>query len=632
MNSSVAGKVQKGLLGVVVLEVVLVVLVIAAIVVGAVWATRHSKSTEADHGAYLIPGKAPVGALAAPMGAPRPPPPPMSTVSRKPFLWGAATSAFQIEGNLTAGGRGPSIWDAFVTDTATVGNPDLACNSYFQFRDDIAVLRRMGATAYRLSIAWPRIIPGGTLLDPALGGRPNPALVNQQGLAYYAQVLTECRAAGLTPIVTLYHWDLPQALETAYGGWLCAHTYVNGALVPLDVSAPTDTPLAIVTDFVNYAKVCVAALGHLVTHWATINEPQTIAVDCYEFNWYAPGAGTADGNCPSGIDYRAAHNLLLAHAAAYHALHDAARAAGAAALHVGLVCNMDWGEPLDTSSPADVAAAQRANEFWGGWFWDPLFFGDYPATMRAHVTGGRLPSFTPAQSAALRGALDILYWNTYSTSFVTPSPASAGLQLVGWTYDQHTATTPIGADGKVIGTAGQSTWLHMVPWGAAKCLAWIQNRYSRPTPSEPGQGAPGVGLLKWTSATAHATSSPVSVPVPLMVTENGFDIVNEGIPTSAASAVADCVRTTYLQGYLTALAAAASRAGVDFVGYTPWALVDNYEWSHGFTARFGLTYIDFTDARGNLLTAGGPAVKLARVPKASAMALQSIVRAALQSA
>lgn len=591
-----------------------VLLVILLGVAGATLAGVHTETQKLARGS----GRPPVAGLALAgraLGAPQ--------AGKKgkgggaAFLWGAATSAFQIEGNLEAGGRGPSIWDAFLSPAtqAQVGYPDLACNSYYQFQDDIAILQRMGATAYRMSIAWSRVLPGGTLLNAR--GQVDPSLVNPEGVAYYRAVLTACKAAGLTPIVTLYHWDLPQALQDAYGGWLCAHTYAtSGGLLPVNVSTPTDVPLAIVTDFANYASVCFEALGDLVTTWATINEPQTIAVDCYEFNWYAPGAGTANGDCPSGIDYRAAHNLLLAHAAAWQVFR--AGLGRQPGQRLGIVCNMDWGEPLDPTSGGDVAAAQRGNEFWGGWFWDPLFFGDYPASMRERVTGGRLPAFTPSQSSALRGALDVLLWNTYSTSYVTP-PASPNT-LVGWTFDQGTAMTPTGLDGKLIGTAGQSTWLHMVPWGAAKCLAWIQNRYSLPRPSAPGKGKQGVGIRLYRTA-----ADAVPVPIPLIISENGFDIVNEGIGTSASTAVQDCVRVTYIQTYLQAVGAAAAKCGVLWAGYTPWSLLDNFEWSHGFTARFGMTYIDFTDGRGALLHSGGAAVRLQRVPKGSALALQDLV-------
>jgi beta-glucosidase len=536
-------------------------------------------------------------------------------------LWGGATSAFQIEGNLTAGNRAPSIWDTFVKNPDRVGYADLACNSYYQYKDDIKVLKDMGATAYRLSLSWPRIIqfqsPGG----------PHKTL-NPAGVEYYKNVLTECRRNNITPIVTLYHWDLPQALQDLYGGWLCTKRYgADGSLQDMDPKDPNQD-LAIVADFAAYAEACFRAFGDLVDYWATINEPQTIAVDCYEFDWYAPGAGTPDGNCPSGIDYRAAHNLLLAHAGAYAAfqkvfailppapdtnmLSRVPQSAGGTKF-IGLACNMDWGEPLDPRSPADVAAAERGNVFWGGWFWDPLFYGKYPQEM-VQRAGARLPTFTTEQSRALRGSFNILYWNTYSTSYVTPSTSTSTSTppMVGWTYDQDTAMTPIGGDGKVIGTAGQSSWLHMVPWGAAKCLQWIQNRYSRPEgPSAAGKGVPGRGILGG---------------IPVVVTENGFDIVSQGIDTSVTTAVQDCERVTYLHGYLRAIKDAAAQCGVYFKGYTPWSLLDNYEWTHGFTARFGMTYVDFTDAKGNLLKAGGAGVRLPRTPKSSALVLADIVR------
>lgn len=538
----------------------------------------------------------------------------------KQFLWGASSSAFQIEGNLTAGGRGDSIWDPFIGNTAIIGSPDLACNSYYQWRDDIDVLKSIGAKAYRFSIAWPRIIPQGSLYA-GTSPTPDPSRINQEGIAYYNGIIDACLAAGITPVVTLYHWDLPAQLQRAYNGWLCKESY------PFQADSTK-----IVTDFAKYADVCFRAFGDRVKHWATINEPQTIAVDCYEFNWYAPGnyagpqygsypgTGSPDGVQTNGSDYYAAHQLLLAHAAAYR-LYDASYRSTQNG-KVGIVCNMDWDEPL-TSSPEDAAAAERAHVFWGGWFWDPVFFGDYPQLMKQYVNSrpplNRLPSFTPDQSKALRGSIDIFFWNTYTTAYVYNSSVPAN--QVGWTYDQLNGMQGIDTKGLMIGAPTASAWLNIVPWGIGKAIKWIQARYSLPKPptGTTPASSPQKGIIIYDNEDG---TNPRHLQ--LMITENGMDVLGQGVNTSPEVASNDYQRWhDYFMPYIDTLQKAAEDVGVDFAGYMAWALMDNLEWTHGMTNRFGITYVNFLDDTGKLIPAGGPSVKLPRVIKDSARWLQT---------
>jgi beta-glucosidase len=538
---------------------------------------------------------------------------PVAQSHRSTFLWGAGSAAFQIEGNLNAGGRKPSIWDDFIQNTDKVGSPDLACNSYYQWQEDIDLLSGMGATAYRFSISWSRLIPGGTLYANPAGTVLLPTALNPAGMAYYNRLINELIARGIAPVVTLYHWDLPIALQAAYGGWLCTESYA---------SAPSQ--LKIVTDFQNYAELCFKSFGDRVKHWATLNEPQTVAVNGYEYPWFAPGASTqpgygsypgtatADGNAPGGNDYRVAFNMLIAHASAYREYHS--NWAGLQQGQVGLVCNMDWAEPYDPSSAADVAAAQRGNVFWGGWFWDPIFFGDYSETMKTMVNArppiNRLPVFTAEQSALVRGSVDLFMLNTYSTYFAQDFTYPA--VNVGWTYDQGTNVSKVGPNGLQIGGVAQSSWLYIVPTGVGKLIRWIQNRYSRPQVSEPGGGIAGVGISLYDTPTSkHRTLA-------FMITENGVDISGQSIPTNALEAVDDYIRyNNYYAKYLEEIEKATATTGVKFVGYLAWSLMDNLEWASGFTCRFGLTYINFLDKNGKLIPKGGPKVKLARVPKDS---------------
>ena len=463
----------------------------------------------------------------------------LSSCCDEPFLWGASTSAFQVEGSTAADGKGVSIWDTFVGVTGNIQdgyNANIACNSYLQYLDDIKALKLMGCNSYRFSISWTRILPNGS------------GEVNQLGIDYYNNVIDACVENGISPVVTIYHWDLPQALQDKYSGWLCE----NGEIW---------------VDFRNYTNICFREFGDRVKHWITINEPQTIAIDCYEFNWYAPGVGAPNGDSPDGNEYKVAHNLLISHG---YAVDLYRKVYGYQNGKIGITCNMDWGEPL-TSSKENIEAAQRANVFWGGWFWDPIFFGDYPQIMKTLV-GSRLPAFTKEQSDLIHGSIDILYLNTYTSYYVYDNVSD----LVGWTYDSQTATSSTNSEGVLIGPPTQSTWLYVVPWGVNKVFLWIQSRYNYN-----GCGS-GIGLLK----------NGTKRKIPLMITENGIDLLDQDANTTYNEAYDDNERIYYYSSYLENMAKAVKISGIDFIGYLPWALLDNFEWSHGYTCRFGLFYLD----------------------------------------
>jgi beta-glucosidase/6-phospho-beta-glucosidase/beta-galactosidase len=214
----------------------------------------------------------------------------------EPFLWGVATAAYQIEGAVDVDGRGPSIWDTFSKIPGKISNNengDLADLSYYNVKEDIQLVKRMGLNAYRFSISWSRILPLGN------------GEVNQKGIDHYNFMIDELIKEGIEPLVTLYHWDLPQALEDEHDGWL-------------------DT--AIVSDFANYADVCFANFGDRVKKWATLNEPWTICLQGYMTGAFAPGRCSDRSKCEKGDSsregYVAAHNMLLSHGAAVKVYRD----------------------------------------------------------------------------------------------------------------------------------------------------------------------------------------------------------------------------------------------------------------------------------------------------------------------
>lgn len=295
------------------------------------------------------------------------------------FFWGAATAAYQIEGAARADGKGLSNWDFFLGDPARNRSGDtgeIACNHYELWRDDVALMQRLNLNAYRFSVSWPRVMPTGR------------GAINIQGLDFYDRLVDALLAAGIEPFVTLFHWDLPQALQTEIGGWLA------------DDSA---------TIFADYADVVFARLGDRVRNWMTINEP-----------WVVTRAGFMTGVHPPGLSdlrqgYRAGHNLLRAHAYAVARF----RARGLPG-QISYALNSSFSFP-HTDSREDVAAAERAVQNFAGWFGDPPYTGDYPPLMRARL-GDLLPEFTPADSALLRRSIDFLALNYYTSEVVRHAP------------------------------------------------------------------------------------------------------------------------------------------------------------------------------------------------------------------
>ncbi|MDD5708082.1 MAG: GH1 family beta-glucosidase [Kiritimatiellae bacterium] len=349
------------------------------------------------------------------------------------FVWGVATAAYQVEGGAAEGGRGFSIWDAFCRIPGRVrgmDNGDVACDSYHRFEQDIAMIKLLGARAYRFSIAWPRIQPTGR-------GAPNP-----EGIAYYDRLIDALLAAGITPYVTLYHWDLPLDLQMSHDGWL---------------------KRAAVDDFAAYAKICFDRFGDRVKHWITLNEPWCVAVLGHGLGVFPPGRTDPDE------PYLVAHHLLLAHARAVQLFRE-----GGYGGVIGLSNNCDWREPL-SDSPRDREAAQRALEFCYGWFTDPVVRGDYPAVMRTRL-GRRLPDFTRAEAALLKNSVDFLGLNHYSSLYA--SEPAAGTKV-------ETTVSGNGglSDDQQVCLSADPTWektdmqWNVVPWGFRKLLAWVAGRY-----------------------------------------------------------------------------------------------------------------------------------------------------------
>jgi beta-glucosidase len=301
------------------------------------------------------------------------------------WVWGAATAAYQIEGGVREGGRGESIWDRFSHTDGAIDNGDtgdIACDHFNRFPEDIALMRELGLGGYRFSIAWPRIFPTGS-------GRPNA-----DGLDYYRRLVDELHAAGITPYATLYHWDLPQALQDR-GGW-----------------ANRDTARR----FGDYTQTVAAALGSGVQHWFTINEPWVAAFLGHWMGKHAPGQR----------DYRlallAAHTLLLAHGEGMTALRSEMSSAGQA----GIALNLAPCEPAGDTN-ADLEAAERMDGFVNRWFLDALYRGQYPENM-TRLYGDAMPEIAPGDMELIAQPTDVLGANYYFRSVVAYDPGATPLQ------------------------------------------------------------------------------------------------------------------------------------------------------------------------------------------------------------
>jgi beta-glucosidase len=292
------------------------------------------------------------------------------------FEWGAATAAYQIEGAVSEDGRTPSIWDTFSHTSGRVAGGDtgdVADDHYHRCHDDVALMAELGLTSYRFSVSWPRITPDVTAQE--LGA------VNPKGLAFYSDLVDALLDAGITPAITLYHWDLPQALEDA-GGWAVRATAER---------------------FAEYAGVVAAELGDRVPVFITLNEPW-----CSAYLGYAAGVH-APGRTDPALALAAVHHLNLAHGLAAAAVREAAPSA-----KVGVTLNLAWVVP-ETGSPRDLDAARRCDGLQNRVFLDPILRGRYPADVVADTEAVTRWGFVrPGDVETIAAPLDFLGLNYYS--------------------------------------------------------------------------------------------------------------------------------------------------------------------------------------------------------------------------
>jgi beta-glucosidase len=427
----------------------------------------------------------------------------------KDFMWGTATSSYQIEGSTDVDGRGVSIWDIFAKTpgkTKDGKNGDVACDSYRRWREDIALIKSLGLKSYRFSIAWPRIQADST----------GPVL--QKGLDYYKNLIDGLLEAGIRPLPTMYHWDLPQALQDK-GGWPARDTADR---------------------FADYAAILVKALGDRTPDWCVFNEPSAFTGAGYKDGIHAPGHRSTEEFL------RATHTVNRAYALAY-------RAAKALrpAIQLSNAINVSPAYPK-TNSAADLAATKRFDAYVNMWFAQTSITGRYPEGVLPADQLRTLLDYRPEDEAILKTPYDWMGINYYTPFLVSHDPTETHPFLTGIKAEWATAPKP--------GMPKTDIGWQIYPVGLTDVLKSVRK---------------------------------VVGDIPFEILENG-GAFNEA--PDARGRIRDQRRIDFLDTHLRAIADAIA-AGVRVRAYHLWSLMDNFEWSEGYTQRFGMVYVDFDNGQ-----------------------------------
>jgi beta-glucosidase len=437
------------------------------------------------------------------------------------FLWGAATAAYQIEGGAQEGGRGPSIWDTFARVPGAVAdahNGDVACDHYHRSADDVALMKSLNLQAYRFSTSWSRCMADG--ITP-----------NTEGIRFYSGLVDQLLEAGIKPWLTLYHWDLPQALEDK-GGWTNRDTAYR---------------------FAEYAAVMHEALGDRVRIWTTLNEPW-----CAAFLGYAAGVHAPGRQEPTAA-LAAAHHLLLGHGLATQELRG--RDAGAT---LGITLNLTVPDPVDPGSEEDRDAARRIDGQFNRIFLDPVLRGAYPEDVLRDVEHLGMAEYIRDGDLEIIGTpIDVLGVNYYHGEAVTKSPSGEAAPQEGHAPLERPVSSPyVAAHGVRSVPRGLPVtamdW-EVQPDGLRRLLNRLQDEYTGPA------------------------------GIPIYITENGAaynDVADD------SGFVDDQDRLGFFDVHVRAMKDAIDD-GVDLRGYLAWSLMDNFEWAWGYHQRFGLVRVDY---------------------------------------
>lgn len=440
------------------------------------------------------------------------------------FLWGSATAAAQIEGAAHEDGKEDSIWDAFARVPGAIAGgdtPELAVDHYHRMPQDVALMASLGLQSYRFSTSWARVKPGDREVNPA-------------GLAFYDRLVDELLGAGILPWLTLYHWDLPQALEEK-GGWAARDTAYR---------------------FRDYAVAVYDALGDRVDHWTTFNEPLCSSLIAYAGGEHAPGRQEPRAGL-AGL-----HHQHLAHGLAAAAVRSSAASQERVdALQLGITLNLTTAVPNDPADPVDREAARRIDGLWNRMYLEPLLLGAYPDDVLDDLREYRFDELVhEGDLAVIAQPLDFLGVNHYHDDNVSGHPA---------TGDEPPAVAP---------TARPTS----SPFVGSEYVTF-PSRHLRTTAMGWEVNPDGLRALL-----VRLTRDYPTLP-PLYITENGAayeDVVAED------GRVHDSDRAAYILAHIDAVGRAIDE-GADVRGYFVWSLLDNFEWAWGYAKRFGIVRVDY---------------------------------------
>ncbi|XP_046748534.1 myrosinase 1-like isoform X6 [Diprion similis] len=431
------------------------------------------------------------------------------------FKIGTASAAYQVEGAWNVSDKGENIWDHWTHNYPEYirdgRNGDVACNSYYKYKEDVALIKSIGFDFYRFSISWSRVLPNGFANE-----------INEEGIQYYKNLTEELLANGIEPIVTIYHWDHPMILEEL-GGW---------------------TNELMVEWFADYARVIFDALGPLVKTFITINEPSVYCGNGYNTTRHSPGKVLENMG-----HYICIHNTLKAHATVYHMYDDEYRSEQQGQISLTTQCD---GWYLNDDSNATLV--DQAFQFNCGWVVHPVFVGDYPEIMKTRIAMiselegypfSRLPEFSDEWVEYIKGTADFFGLNHYTSYILTADPdEESGIYNIDSGIIKSVNTSyPVGS----------LAWMSIAPEGFGNLLRMIRDQYDNP---------------------------------PVQIFENGYCDLGE---------LDDYDRITYYNSYMTELLSVINNDNCNVVRYTAWSLMDNFEWSDGYTVNFGIVSVNLTD-------------------------------------
>ena len=438
------------------------------------------------------------------------------------FLWGSASAAYQIEGAFEEGGKGPSIWDEWAHlpgKTFEGTNGDVACDHYHRFNEDIALMKEMGLKTYRFSIAWTRIFPEGTGAE------------NAEGIAFYNALIDALLANEIVPMVTLYHWDLPKALQDRYQGW---------------------ESLEVVDDFVQYAIKCFECFGDRVKHWIVMNEPNIFTSLGYVMKLHPPGYQD------EALFLKTFHHTVLAHAKTVIAYKERG--------YTGMIgSSIAYSPSYAASEKAEDLYAKEMFDATGPlWYLDSYYKGTYPEKgVHYYTKKGVMPTVTDEEVQMMKNGAalcDFIGINYYQTAMVAYNPED-GVGFSGMNTSGKKGTqSENGVPGLYKHVRNES--LEYTDWDWA---------------IDPDGLRYGLEILK------------ARYDLPIIISENGlgaYDVVTED------EAVHDDYRIRFLRQHIEACEAAIDN-GVELLAYCTWSFTDLLSWLNGFKKRYGFVHIDF---------------------------------------